>query len=75
MFCCKSHVARYSVEFNQVWGVPNPGVDDLLPLLGCFEVKSHVARYSVEVDRVWGVPNPGVNDFPSVLRYFAVSRT
>ena len=26
------------VEFDRVWGVPNPGVDDLPSLLGCFEV-------------------------------------
>ena len=25
MFCGKSHVARYGVEFDRVWGVPNPG--------------------------------------------------
>ena len=38
MFCGKSRVARYSVEFDREGGVPNPGVDDLAPLLGCFAV-------------------------------------
>ena len=74
MFCGKSRVARYSVEFDRVWGVPNPGVDDFPSVLGCFAAKSHVARYSVEFDRVWGVPNPGVVDLPSLLGCFEVSR-
>ena len=52
-----------------MWGVPNPRVDDLLSLLGCFEVSPRVAHYSVEFDRVWGVPNPGVDDLPDVLRH------
>ena len=38
MFCGKSRVARYSVEFDREGGVPNPGVDDLAPLLRCFAV-------------------------------------
>ena len=37
MFCGESRVARYSVEFDRVWGVPNPGVVGLPSLLGCFE--------------------------------------
>ena len=38
MFCCKSHVTRYSVEFHQVWGLPNPRVDDLPSLLKFFAI-------------------------------------
>ena len=74
MFCGKSRVARYSVEFDRVWGVPNPDADDLPIVARMFCGKSRVARYSVEFDRVWGVPNPGVDDLPTLLGCFAVSR-
>ena len=36
MFCCKSNVGRYSLEFDRVRGVPNPSVDDFHLVLGCF---------------------------------------
>ena len=35
MFCGKSHVAHYGVEFDPVWGVSNPGVDGPPSMLGC----------------------------------------
>ena len=38
MFHSKSHVALYNIEFHQVWGLPNPGVDDLPSLLEYFAV-------------------------------------
>ena len=38
MFFGKSRIARYSVEFHRVWGLPNTGVDNLPSLLECFMV-------------------------------------
>ena len=38
IFCSKSHVAHYSVEFHRVWGLPNTGVDNLRSFLECFVV-------------------------------------
>ena len=38
MFCCKLRVVHYSVEFHYVWGLPNPGVDNLPSSLQIFMV-------------------------------------
>ena len=35
---CPPDESGDGVEFDRVWGVPNPSVADLASLLGCFEV-------------------------------------
>ena len=73
MFCGKSHLTRYRVEFYQVWGYPIPvRMTFVVPRM--FYGKSHVTCYGVEFDEVWGVPNPGVDDPLLLLGCFLVSR-
>ena len=38
MFCSKSPIAYYNVEFRQLWGLPNPRVEDLPSFLKCFAI-------------------------------------